>query len=174
MGLVDGVGDGAQMSERAALRRRWRVVIGFVLVLVLAVVAVWSVAFRLYVNEGESMLPSLDSGDRLIVNRLADGDVGDVVVVRVASQQGRQVVKRIVAVGGDTIAYVGCQVVRNDEPVDETYDTIDEPCVGTFVETVVPTGTVFLLGDNRPGSADSRLFGAVPTTDVIGVAVTTL
>jgi signal peptidase I len=173
MGPVDGSGGAGTVTERASRRRRWRIVIGVGLVLVLAVVVLWSTVFRLYVNEGESMLPSLDSGDRLIVNRLATADVGDVVVVRVATQQGRQVVKRIVALGGDTIAYVGCQVVRNDEPVDEPYDTIDEPCVGEFDRTTVPDDEVFVMGDNRPGSSDSRSFGSIPTGDVVGVVAAT-
>jgi signal peptidase I len=164
-------------SSRARTRHRWRIAIGFVIVALLGTVAVWSLAFRSYVNEGDSMMPTLASGERLVVSRFGSAGVGDVVVALASVDDGgspRQVVKRLVAVGGDTVSYVGCRLVRNGVPVEDSYDTIDEPCVGEFPEIIVPDRTVFLLGDNRPGSSDSRSFGPVPSDDVVGVVVMTL
>jgi signal peptidase I len=117
-------------TTRTTGRRRWRIVAWIALATLALMVAVWSIAFRTYVNEGDSMAPALASGDRVIVNRLASGGVGDLVVVTVGDAGvRRQVVRRIVAVGGDTIGYVGCRVVRNGAPVDAPYETIDQPCV---------------------------------------------
>jgi signal peptidase I len=168
----------AELARAAApWHRRWRwraaIAVGVLLCLLLLV---RPYALPSYVNEGEAMTPTLDDGQRFVANRWTSPDIGDVVIVDSTSSVdgARRLVKRVVAVGGDTIAYLDCRIVRNGEPVDEPYDTIDAPCVGDFAEITVPDDTLFVVGDNRPGSSDSRFFGPVPTGDVKGVLWLTL
>ena len=84
-------------------------------------------------------------------------------------------IKRVVAVGGDTIAIRNGRVIRNGKPADEPFI---EPC-GTgsgcdFPQAIrVPEGYVFLMGDNRGGSDDSRYWGPIPVSRIIGKAVVT-
>jgi signal peptidase I len=119
--------------------------------------------------ESDSMTPTLDAGDLVLVER----DPGvvhrrDVVVVRDPQSDGR-LVKRVVAVGGDTLRITDGVLMVDDEPVCEP--SIDPARIdGLFFRTVtVPAGQLFLLGDDRRDSVDSRDFGTVPQTDVVGL-----
>jgi len=79
-------------------------------------------------------------------------------------------VKRVVAVGGDTIGFEDGILIRNGRPVDEPYTTdfLDGVYYGP---DVVPPGQLYLLGDNRFDSEDSRNFGTVPVDTVVGRVV---
>jgi signal peptidase I len=116
-----------------------------------------------------SMAPTLDAGDLVVVQRGPGGvQRRDVVVVRDPGT-GELLVKRVVAVGGDRIRIEDGGLVIDDEPVCEPSidpDRID----GVFFRTVtVPAGEVFLLGDDRRDSIDSRDFGTVAESEVLGV-----
>ncbi|MEA2317894.1 MAG: signal peptidase [Solirubrobacteraceae bacterium] len=135
------------------------------------------VVLRLAVAEpfrisSESMLPTLHSGDQVLVDKRAYRHTGserrgDLAVLR-APRSGQILLKRIVAVAGDTVAikdgllYVDGRL-RNEPYVDQR--AID----GLYFGPVrVPVRTVFVLGDNRANSEDSRAFGAVATGRLIG------
>jgi signal peptidase I len=121
------------------------------------------------------MTPTLQVGDRVLVNKLAVrfGEVqrGEVVVFHPpeGSQSGSDLIKRAVAIEGDTIESIGGIVHVNGQPLDETYlppgtTTVDLP------ETIVPQGHIWVMGDNRGNSEDSRDFRAVPESLVQGEA----
>ena len=128
---------------------------------------------RLVVVSGDSMYPTLHSGDRVIYNRrTADYKAGDVIVLK--RPDGEEFVKRIVAVAGDTVniqngkVYVNGEEEKLDGPVGETKAS-DEGDVEYPV--TVQDDQVFVLGDNREVSEDSRMFGAVSLDDVKGKIV---
>ncbi|GGZ47396.1 signal peptidase I [Streptomyces inusitatus] len=122
-----------------------------------------AVIYQPYTIPTESMHPTLSAGDRVLAQRV-DGDQvrrGDVVVFRDPSWGGGPMVKRVVGVGGDRIACCGGggRLTVNDKPVDEPYlagDPSEPGSVPPAFTVTVPEGRLFLLGDNRLGSLDSR------------------
>jgi signal peptidase I len=116
----------------------------------------------------ESMTPTIRPGDHLLLDKRHPEEVavGDIVVVHDPLGDGL-IVKRAIAVGGDSIGFEDGVLVRNGRPVDEPYTTdfLDGVYYGP---DVVPAGQVYLLGDNRVDSVDSRDFGPVPVTSVVG------
>ncbi|MDX6377128.1 MAG: signal peptidase [Gaiellaceae bacterium] len=117
----------------------------------------------------DSMLPTLHSGDEVIVDRLTlvlrAPHRGELVV---ANSPGGLVVKRVAAVGGDSVGIEDGVLVVNGKQRREGY--VDYASIdGVYFGPVdVPRGDVFLLGDNRGNSEDSRDFGAVPEDEVVG------
>lgn len=118
-----------------------------------------------------SMEPTLSNGERLVLSkityRFSAPRRGDIVVVR-SPVDNRRLVKRLIAVGGDTVRIHAGKVYVNGAVLDEPY--IKEPPREDFPETTVPPGTVFVLGDNRNNSLDSRspLVGFIPRDMVEG------
>mgnify|MGYP000278591379 FL=1 len=140
----------------------------------LVLVLIFSFFFRIIQVDGRSMVPTLTHGDKLIV--WAAGYTpqrGDVVIVDSYTSYGRPLVKRVIAKGGDTISidYASGIVTVNGEVLDEDY--IAEPTyLGYDVEFpyTVPEGTVFVMGDNRNNSLDSRssYVGCIDERDILG------
>ncbi|TWT28170.1 signal peptidase I [Planomicrobium sp. CPCC 101110] len=137
--------------------------------------------FTPIVVDGESMMPTLEHGDRMIVNKIGynvgEPDRFDIVVFHAPEE--KDYIKRIIGLPGDHLAYEDDQLYINGEPVDEPYlDTFKEGITGTLTEDfaledvigeeTVPEGHVFVMGDNRRASKDSRMIGAVPMEEVIG------
>jgi signal peptidase I len=121
-----------------------------------------------------SMSPTYSTGDELLVRRSGLGadrpGRGDVVVLR-ALDGGGLLVKRVAAVAGDRVGIRDGRLVVNGDVVAEPY--VDHARVdGTYFGPVdVPAGSVFVLGDNRSDSVDSRDFGPVPWARVEGLVV---
>lgn len=136
-------------------------------------------AFRI---PSESMEPTLQDGDRVLVNKLSyRGGVpnrGDVVVFHRPStfpaQMGEpeDLIKRVIGLPGDTLVTVNGQLYVNNRELIEPYLT--EGTTTTMIEApiVIPDGEVFLLGDNRNNSTDSRMFGSVNVDSIVGRAFT--
>jgi signal peptidase I len=116
-----------------------------------------------------SMIPNLHPGDRLVVVKAAywfsDPARGDVVIISADFQpEVGALVKRIIGLPGETIECKGGVVYIDGKPIEEPY------VQGTTYDfaATVPEGFYFVMGDNRQGSSDSRVFGPVPRQDIIG------
>jgi signal peptidase I len=132
----------------------------------------------IYSMAGVSMEPTLSHGDRVIAQEI-DGDQvdrGDVVVVELPAPRigGSRVVvvKRVIAVAGDEIASASGEVRINGEAADEPY-LAPGTLTTDVVQQEVPAGHLFVMGDNRPNSSDSRIFGPVPTRDIVALVEST-
>ncbi len=137
-------------------------------------VLLFTFVVRVVAVNGSSMVPTLHSGDRLLVQSSLFGvDRGDVVVVDSYIEYGKPLVKRVIAVGGDQVdidAEAG-QVFVNGQLLDEPY--IAEPThqAGNMeFPLTVPEGCVFVMGDNRMHSTDSRFqdIGFIDERDILG------
>ena len=137
--------------------------------------------------DGESMEPTLQNADRLYVNRVMyKPEKGDVIIFEPASDPGRPYIKRVIATEGDTvyIDFMTGDVYVNDEIIDEPYIAQPTNLVGSYIyrlmqnaeysrenPIVVEKDKVFVMGDNRNASKDSREIGQVPNDEIIGHAV---
>ncbi len=121
-----------------------------------------------------SMENTLLEGDRVLVNRLVyhfhPPRRGDVIVFHPPGNHGSDpFIKRVVAVGGDTIAVHDGTLYVNGMAQDEPY--LKDPFIeGDYPETEIETGYVWAMGDNRNNSGDSRVFGPVPLDAIMGEA----
>lgn len=122
-----------------------------------------------------SMVPTIDPGDRILVNRLAYhfGDIrrGDIIVFRAPPDPSVDYVKRVIALPGDTIEIVRGQVILNGVP--QTEDYAPGMDLSIFPSQTVPADSLFVMGDNRGDSEDSRYWKSpwLPVDNVIGKAV---
>ena len=146
---------------------------------VLVVVAIFTFVIRMMGVDGHSMLNTLQHGDRLlVVNSMLyhDYKYGDIVILRKNGVfDDDPIVKRVIAVEGQTvdIDFTEGIVYVDGETLEEDY--IREPTYvaeGTEFPLTVPEGSIFVMGDNRNGSSDSRDYrlGTVDTRYVIGKA----
>lgn len=136
----------------------------------LAVLAAQLFLVRGYRLEGACMEPNVRPGERVLVTRfdywLGAPARGDVVVFPYPRDPARLYIKRVIAVGGELVEIRAGRVYIDGEPV-------REPLVGRhqrqyFGPLVVPPGRLFVLGDNRDNSNDSRYWGCLPASQVIG------
>jgi len=122
----------------------------------------------------ESMVPTLRVGDRVLVNkfiyRFTEPERGDIVVFESVEGGGQDLIKRVVGVPGDRIAVRGGRLFVNGEPQREPYVNNKFPDRSFFAPKTVPKGHVFVMGDNRANSRDSRFFGPVPKEKIEGEA----
>ena len=128
-------------------------------------------AFRI---PSESMVPTLEVGDRVFVNkfiyRFSEPERGDIVVFESVNGGEEDLIKRVVALPGDTVAVSGNVLSVNEEPQSEPYLNREIPDDSFFGPSRVSEGEVFVMGDNRANSADSRVFGALPVENIEGEA----
>ncbi len=131
-----------------------------------------------YIPSG-SMEPTLQINDRILVSkfsyRLGRITRGDVVVFHYPLNPGKDFVKRVVALSGETVELRDGAVLINRVPITELYPTAlaggDRACTTNYGPQKVPAGQLFVLGDNRCNSEDSRFFGFVPVQNVVGKAL---
>lgn len=138
-----------------------------------------------YVVPTGSMESTIQVGDQLLAQKVttllgADPVPGDIVVFEnPEAGSGHEVlIKRVVATAGQTVDFTDGRLVVDGEPMDEPYAQgssqplpVQADGVNVAYPLTVPEGCVWVMGDNRENSADSRYFGAVPRDSVIGVAL---
>jgi signal peptidase I len=178
---ASGSRDGVRGESRASKTRKGsRSLVGMVIEVVVIVAAAFAIAMLVqfflvkpFTIHQVSMEPTLMEGDRVLINRLVyhfrDVKSGDVVVFRSPVNRGEDLVKRVVAVAGDTVAVRDGSLYVNGVARVEPY-LLEQHFEGYFPETTVPAGHVFVMGDNRNNSGDSRLFGPISTDSIIGGA----
>lgn len=125
--------------------------------------------------EGTSMLPGLQDQERIFVNkfvyRIEPISRGDIVVFRYPKDPHKSYIKRVVAVGGDTVVIDRGRVYVNGYLLKETYVPAQYVDTRSMPEIAVPQDSLFVLGDHRSLSNDSRDFGPVERDYVSGKAV---
>lgn len=166
-GLVTSVG------RRRSLRWLAEVVVIVAAAFVLALL-VQQFLVKPFAIPSPSMEPTLVEGDRVLVNRLVyhfrSPERGDIIVFQPPNQNGGDpFIKRVVAVGGDTVAVHDGLLYVNGVPQDEPFIK-EHPILDETPETFIPTGYVWAMGDNRNNSGDSRVFGPVSEDAILGTA----
>lgn len=147
--------------------------------LIAQVVRTWVI--QPFVIPTGSMIPTIQLQDQVLVNkfiyRFESPKRGDIVVVDDPTGEVPILIKRVVAVGGQTVDLRDGRVVIDGTPIDEpyTHGLPSAPLPGSPVSFPVriPQGSVWLMGDNRPQSKDSRFFGPVALSAVHGRAFLT-
>lgn len=134
-------------------------------------------AVEAFVVPTRAMADTILAGDRVIVNKWAyvgrPIQRGDVVVARIVNWNHNVVTVRVIGLPGDVISMTDERVLVNGVLLDEPYvkllpmEEIDER-LSTLAETTIPAGEVFLMGDTRRRSYDSRLYGSQPIQNVLG------
>jgi signal peptidase I len=173
------VGQGAQLV------REWVTVL--VVALVIAITVRTLILQQFYIS-GPSMEATMFQDDRVLVNKLSyrlhDIHRGDVVVFDRVTVDGQIVqhddlIKRVIALGGETIAIKNCKVFIDGKPLVEPYlndfdiaqSVVEDRCrVSMMDDMLIPEGQLFVMGDNRPQSFDSRMFGPIEQDLVVGRA----
>lgn len=154
--------------RRAAIEFAKTLVIAFLLAHFIMV----SVAQAFQVEQ-YSMEPNLLPHDRVLVNkfiyRFRPPAPGEVIVLHPPTNAARNYIKRVVAVAGQTVRISDDRVYINGQPMREPY--VHVTTSGSYGPEVVPAGDVFVLGDNRGNSEDSRAFGFVPVSSIVGEAM---
>lgn len=135
---------------------------------------VFGVVFRVFftpvVVDGSSMFPTLENGDYLVLEKGSKRvSRGDIVAVYSDTLE-KTLIKRVIAIEGDTIKIDGNKIYVNNVLLDESaYIKSDWGC--EIEEDTVPSGKVFVLGDNRNNSTDSRVLGYLNIADIKGTYV---
>ncbi len=119
--------------------------------------------------DGRSMFPTLHDNDKLLLWKLGDIDRNDIVVFDSHDMENNKYVKRVIGIAGDEIIIKDSIVTVNGTVLNETY--INEPSFNGDISLIVPEDEIFVLGDNRNHSNDSRAFGTVKLDDVDGKMV---
>jgi signal peptidase I len=176
----DGAGGPATPSVRARRRGRW--VLEWVVVLAVALgvaVGIRALVVQTFYIPSASMEPTLMIGDRILVDKLSyrlhDVHRGDVVVFgrppgERSSEDIKDLVKRVVGLPGETISSADGTVLIDVKPLKEPWlppDTTTQ----NLTSFTIPSGDYFVMGDNRSNSQDSRYFGAIPRSLIVGRVV---
>ena len=179
----------SKSGQGLQLIREWVTVL--VVALVIAI-TVRSLILQQFYISGPSMETTMFQDNRVLVNKLSyrlhDIYRGDVVVFDRVTVDGEVVqhddlIKRVIGLSGETISIKDCQVFIDGKLLPEPYlndydlaqSSLDDRCrVPLMEETLIPENHLFVMGDNRPQSFDSRMFGSIEQNLVVGRAFVTI
>jgi signal peptidase I len=166
-----------------------------IIIAILIAVVIRTLVIQAYKIPSRSMVPALLVGDHLLVNKfiygvkipiirkvlipITDPERGDIIVFIYPNDRTKDYIKRVIGVGGDKIEIKNKDLFVNDKPYKDAFgiysDNVVYPAVvqprDNFGPVVVPQGSLFVMGDNRDESADSRFWGFVDLKDVEGKAL---
>jgi signal peptidase I len=146
----------------------WAACIGLAVVLALAI-HTW--LGQLVTVNGPSMEPNLYTGEKVLVGKpeyyFVNPKRGDIVLVRYPGSP-ENFIKRVIALGGETLSVSNGVVFINGKALEEPY--VASPAKVDMDEITVPQGSIFVMGDNRNDSTDSRDVGPIPLEHVVGRA----
>jgi signal peptidase I len=163
-------------------KSRRRGFIEWIIVLIIAVALSFLIrtfVFQEYFVPSGSMTPTLDIGDRILVNKLSVDfgtvNIGDIVVFRappnvkkICSDDVADLVKRVIGVPGDTLYSDGNTIYVNGKPLDQKWTVYKAMGPVPIKHITLKKNMYFMMGDNHAGSCDSRYWGPVPRSDLIG------
>jgi signal peptidase I len=179
MGARGSVPASAARRERPGSGRKEATLSDFLVILLLCLIFMFGVvrpfvAEPLYVPT-ESMAPTLVPGDRVLAAkffyRLGDPRRGDLVLLSSPEGDAEDLIKRVVGLPGDTVEIRDGVLYVNDGRKNESYVDYRLTDSTFFGPLRVPEGHVFVMGDNRSNSRDSRVFGPAPEKDLLGKVV---
>jgi len=167
-------------STRAKKNELWEWTRALVIAIILAFL-IRTFLFAPFIVEGESMETTLHNSEKLVVNKavyyLGDPQPGDIIVFH--AEKTRDYIKRVIAVAGDTVEVRNDQLFVNGKLVEELYlarhkaeaKEQGEPFfTNDFPPVKIPADHIFVMGDNRLNSQDSRAIGPVAVSTVVGRA----
>ena len=143
------------------------------LALVLALLVKTYVA-EAYMIRGDSMFPTFKDGQRVMVQKVLYGDVmrGDVIIFASKDDPRKDLIKRVIGLPGENIKVIDGEVYINEERLEEDYvQEFSGRRYEHYGPEFIPRNKVFVLGDNRPASQDSRVFDAIDDSLVKGKVV---
>jgi signal peptidase I len=175
-------GGAAILPDAATARRRrrssgtrqlieWVLLIGTALAIALLIK---TFLFQAFYIPSESMVPTLKIHDRVLVNKLSyklhDIHRGDIVVFTKPKGEAsdiKDLVKRVIGLPGETVEGRDDHIFINGKELREPY-LPDGTVTSTFAAQPIPANSIWVMGDNRPASRDSRYFGPIPESSVVG------
>ena len=161
-------------------RSVWREYAETLIIAVLLALTIRTFVVQAFVIPSGSMLPTLRIGDYLLVNKFVylfrPIRRGDIIVFKFPHDEARDFIKRVVGLPGETLEIRDRQVFIDGKPLHEPYAVYSEPpLLGSPVPyhlgpMVIPPGHLFMMGDNRDNSLDSRAWGLLEESKVVGEA----
>ena len=148
------------------------------IIIALVVVLIVTACVKPTIVSGQSMDDTLHNGNYLIVNKLAykfgEPERGDIIVFDSGEEEHELWVNRVIGLPGDVIKTDGKTLYINDAKASEPYIKKGTVAQGEMQTWTVPEGAIFVMGDNRNNSTDSRIIGCVEESTFLGKAVVRL
>lgn len=142
------------------------------LIIAVIIFVLLQVSVQNFIVDGRSMQPNLQHGERIFASKVAyyfsEPERGDVAILRPPYAPEPPLIKRLIALPGDTVAVKDGAVYINGIELDEPY--IQEPPNYELPERTIPEGEYFFLGDNRNNSSDSHTGWTVPRENILAKA----
>lgn len=174
---TDAKGDSVSTQTQESSFGRWLIETVILVALAFAVAqGIKAFVVQPFVIPTGSMIPTIEIGDRVLADKMVyrffrSPEVGDIVVFDDPTGQHPQLIKRVIAVAGQTVDIADGAIVVDGVAIDEPYIHGKQNLPGTVqLPVTVGEGEVWLMGDNRPASGDSRFFGPQPVANVRGRA----
>lgn len=180
------------MSIKKALQNVWINNILWLVGLIATLIIVRTYVFTPVLVSGKSMDPTMEDGERVFATKFDKPDRLDIVTFPAPDEPGKSYIKRVIGLPGERVRFEKGQLYINDKAIDEpylkeyqealpsgTYLTTIQNMQGEVIDTfdlqalpggttTVPEGKLFVLGDNRQNSKDSRIFGYIDADSISG------